>query len=226
MQPLDVRVVRVPGYSLSFDLPALPYFEPGMGSVIHEQEKITSDACSEEYHDVEKISLIESKAPELVAVVYLLTRDNYDKLIISEGGDSSYKQIEVQTFPIDGKDSSPITGWMLQGKRPRWNPTPLPSKRYVGLIKSGAAQHNFPDQYLDWLNSVEYFEIKPLDIRKQAGRIVFGSIWIPPVVCVISLQKVFGRNKLIKRISRSIFGAMWYSHDKFFCKVFGSGDVN
>ena len=65
-----------------------------------------------------------------------------------------------------------ITGWTLQTKRPRLHPSPMPSLRYINLIRTGAKQNGFPDYYQAYLDGVQPYIIHKFQFKLLLGKVL------------------------------------------------------
>lgn len=97
-------------------VPGLPYSEPAFSSI--EPLDSTTDL----------------KAPEVTGVAYRITKNQYKKVIGSEGGGIAYLDIAINAVPVSGTDESktgsPLRVRTLQGVMER-TPPGRPSKRYM-----------------------------------------------------------------------------------------------
>ena len=214
MHPVKSVPVRIPGYKLVFDLPGLPYLEPAFSSI--------AEATSSS-----QLPLPISSSPDVLSMAYLLHRSEYAALIESEGGTVSYRQIQVTAVP-HSKDAEAtqgeIKGWTLQTRRPRLHPHPMPSLRYINLIRTGAKQNDFPDYYQAYLDGVQPYIIHKSQVKLLLGRVLFVIIWAPAIGFALSIR-LLKLGKLGDRIAAFVFTAMWTSHDVVFSRIFGRGDV-
>ena len=198
-----------PGYILRFDLPGIPYQEPAFSSIrrrIHEED------------------------PDVIGIAYLLTRDEYERLLLSEGGrEGSYMEIDVSVKSLLDltNEKSSIMCKSLGTRVPRENPHPQPSARYISLIRNGAAEHKFPAEYRKYLESLPIYTISSL--KTEIGRISFLLIWLPLVGFIFGMTSRYKNGNLpewLKKLQRWTFTTMWRMHDGFFARVFGRGDVS
>lgn len=209
IRPLDQRRLLVPGWRLTFDIAGIPYSEPGFGSIEQTPEGELESAGQ----------------PELQGMAYLVTEQDYQHIIATEGGNSAYAQIKV--IAIDPTTQKSYKVWTLQAIHPRKGCQP--SLRYISLIREGARQHQFPEKYQAFLDSVEYFEISS---RKQRqGAFIFLSFWGPIVSWLFALRPMLTRPdgtapKWLQQFSSIVFAVMWYVHDTVWRKTFGPGDHN
>ena len=208
-QPLKTVQATAPGYILSFDLPGIPYQEPAFSSIrgrIHETD------------------------PDVIGIAYLLTREEYERLLLSEGGrDGGYVEIDVSVrplFDLSGEKSN-ILCKSLKTRVPRENANPMPSARYICLIRNGAAEHKFPTAYQKYLEGIPVYTIS--SFKTEGGRILFLLIWLPIVVFIFVMTNQMGENgdvpAWLKRLQRWTFKTMWEMHDQCFAKIFGRGDI-
>lgn len=194
---------------LKFDLPGLPYQEPSFSSI----RRRTNESD-----------------PDVMGIAYLLTRAEYERLLLSEGGrDGGYKEIDVSVVPLVDltSEKSKILCKSLGTRVPRENPSPLPSARYVSLLRTGSAEHEFPADYQAYLNNLPIYTISSL--KTQIGRILFLLIWLPIVLFIFAMMTRKGKlgqvPGWVKRLQLWAFSNMWKMHDKFFSPVFGPGDI-
>lgn len=204
-----IRLV-VPNWRLDFQIPGIPYAEPGFGS-IHE-------LCPES-------SIAEKSQPDLQGIAYLVTAKDYQHIIATEGGDSSYRQLKIKG--IDPSTKIEYDVWTLQAKRPRQSCQP--SVRYITLIREGARQHNFPQEYIDYLDATEPFILRGK--KQKLGAAIFIGFWMPIVLWIFAartaLTKPDGSLPLwLESFSETVFAMIWYIHDNFWAKQFGRGDHN
>lgn len=165
-----------------------------------------------------------------MGIAYLLTRAEYERLLLSEGGrDGGYKEIDVSVVPLVDltSEKSKILCKSLGTRVPRENPSPLPSARYVSLLRTGSAEHEFPADYQAYLNNLPIYTISSL--KTQIGRILFLLIWLPIVLFIFAMMTRKGKlgqvPGWVKRLQLWAFSNMWKMHDKFFSPVFGPGDI-
>ena len=76
----------------------------------------------------------DAAVPDVLGVAYLITADQYIKVLGSEGGGIAYEDIEVDAVPISPQDQD-RTGKKLKvrtlGAAIERHPSPKPSKRYM-----------------------------------------------------------------------------------------------
>lgn len=102
-----------------------------------------------------------------------------------------------------------------------------PSARYLNLIRNGAAEHDLPISYRKYLAQIRTYHI--VTRRQKAGKVIFLVLWIPWVLLVLTLSKIFagpdGRSPpWLVAMANILFSSMWSSYDWFFVKVFGNGE--
>ena len=119
INPITTKVVKVPGYILTFDVFGLPYSEPAMASI----SKFTTDGH-------EKTTASPSVPPTVHGVSYLLSVPDLRRLIGSEGGGVAYDEIVVDAVSLSQQEPERITAQTLIAKYP-WRPNAAPSERYL-----------------------------------------------------------------------------------------------
>lgn len=113
--PLKVQAVIVPDYMLCFDIFGIPYAEPAFASITPLLEKGVSG---------------EQQIPPVHGVAYLLTPDDYRRLVLTEGAGVGYDEITVSARALDSDDEqAEMMVRTLKAKYP-FRPNRAPSKRY------------------------------------------------------------------------------------------------
>ena len=127
---LAKKSVVVPSHVLSFDIFGVPYSEPAMASITRR----TSNAM-----------------PQVHGVAYLISKADYERLLVCEGAGTAYEEIQLDAMPVhaqagaDGTDqdgnAKSIRVKTLVARYPfRTNAPPRPSTRY---LVSGTTTSNF-----------------------------------------------------------------------------------
>jgi len=192
-------------------LPGIPYQEPAFSSIRPRRNE---------------------NDPDVIGIAYLLAHDEYERLLLSEGGrKGGYMELDVPVKPLMDLTSGTETIMCksLGTRIPRENPHPQPSARYITLIRNGAAEHAFPSEYRKYLDSIPIYKVK--SFKTEAGRVLFLLLWLPIVVLIFALM-ASTKNKngempeWLRRFQRMTFSAMWSTHDKYFSRIFGRGDIS
>ncbi|CAG8890568.1 unnamed protein product [Penicillium egyptiacum] len=102
-----------------------------------------------------------------------------------------------------------------------------PSARYLGLIKTGAAEHDLPVSYREYLAQIKTYHITTT--RQKIGKVIFLVLWAPLLILTIALSRIFagpdGRMPLwLVVVTNIVFSSVWSSYDCFFAPVFGDGE--
>ena len=117
IEPLDVRIGRLTGYRLCFDIP--------IGSGLRGVANIAVAAEA-----------------SLWGVAYLLTPEQHDHLDRTEGVPSGvYRRVSVEIATAAG--ALPVETYISE----RRDPARLPSFRYLSLLRDGAREHGLPDDW-------------------------------------------------------------------------------
>jgi cation transport regulator ChaC len=123
IEPLDVRVGRLPGYRLCFDIPI------GAGA-----RGVANLAIDVEAH--------------VWGVAYLLTGDQHERLDRTEGVPAGvYRRLPVHVATPAGSLAAET---YISERR---DPSRLPSFRYLGLLREGAREHALPADWLSVLEA-------------------------------------------------------------------------
>ncbi|KAJ6124254.1 hypothetical protein N7471_011571 [Penicillium samsonianum] len=102
-----------------------------------------------------------------------------------------------------------------------------PSARYLGLIKTGAAEHDLPVSYQEYLAQIKTYHITTT--RQKIGKVIFLAIWAPWLILTLVLSRIFagpdGRiPPWLVALANITFSGVWNSYDCFFAPVFGDGE--
>ncbi|KAF7530325.1 hypothetical protein PCG10_003696 [Penicillium crustosum] len=102
-----------------------------------------------------------------------------------------------------------------------------PSARYLGLIKTGAAEHDLPVSYQEYLAQIKTYHITTT--RQKIGKVAFLAVWAPWLILTLGLSRIFagpdGRiPPWLVALANTAFSGMWKSYDYFFAPVFGDGE--
>lgn len=115
-------------------------------------------------------------------------------------------------------------------KGPHMRPDPdyaQPSARYLNLLVTGAAEHDLPVSYQQYLSQIRTYHTTT--IRQKIGKGIFLAVWGPIVLSMLALSKPFagpdGRSPpWLATLVNCVFELMWNSYDFFFKKAFGDGE--
>ncbi|KAL4929192.1 uncharacterized protein BDV17DRAFT_262049 [Aspergillus undulatus] len=186
----------------------------------------------------------------LIGVVYEVTLRDYAKIIATEGGGRGYKDIVVTSYPFpenynpaDPIPEQPATqpvkahtllspaaikDLMQPSSHAKSSPRRAqPSARYLGLIKTGAEEHNLPLVYREYLSQIQPY--RRTTMRQKIGMFVFLVTWAPFLLAVLAIQKIFARPdgrspEWAGRFSDFVKVGMWSSYDYVFSRAFGDGE--
>jgi hypothetical protein len=131
--PLVKARVRVPNWILAFNVPGLPYSEPSFTSIGPRKDPITKPLANTE---IEKALTTSRETPDVLGIAYLITQEQYNHVLATEGGGIMYADIELDAVPVTAKDAE-ATGPALKVRTlvvvpmMKREPWPLPSERYM-----------------------------------------------------------------------------------------------
>lgn len=127
--PLEAVPVRVPGWTLTFDIYGLPYSEPAFSS-ISRIEQVSGTGAQSAW-------MAASETPVVHGTAYLVSCEDYVSIIASEAGGSAYSELEVLAERVhDGGGIDDVRGaettLRVMTLVRAYGPTipRLPSKRY------------------------------------------------------------------------------------------------
>lgn len=163
----DYRVCRAPGYVLSYTESILPYLEPGFCTCLKRSDLLWEDENEE------------SRRPDIHGVAFLITRQQYDHMLLTEGGwgyqeyrnsiwdVGHYGEEEIECVEIEPDriccqsipTSTPqpnrrfkaltLTGLFNDGQIYDANA----SKRYYDIVNKGAKSSGLPASYREYLRT-------------------------------------------------------------------------
>lgn len=126
MRPLEVRIGRLDGFELRFDL--------GVG----EGERGVANVAA-------------LSGAHVWGVLWRITQDGAGHLDRSEGVHRGfYQRLAVEVATPDGARLSAFTYQSVRGRSGR-----KPSRRYLGLLLAGAHQHGLPEDWIERLRAFE-----------------------------------------------------------------------
>jgi hypothetical protein len=243
IRPLSQINVVVPSLRLTFDLPGIPYNEPCFAnSAVRDTESKSRRVGKTDYHK-------DRWHKGMVGCVYEVTVRDYAHIIATEGGGASYEDVLVDCYPLEESSdvvpsepttevfkahtlfapATPSTATRSATSR-LTRPDPSyaqPSPRYLKLITDGATELSLPREYQAYLHDIRTYKVTS---RRQAiGKALFTTIWMPILMMVFSLGKIFqdkhGRNpKWLSTVFGWLFIGMWTFYDGGFSSVFGDGE--
>ncbi|KAF5701455.1 microsomal dipeptidase precursor [Fusarium mundagurra] len=166
LSPKDSRHVFVPSHVLCFDMFGVPYMEPAMVGI---RERTPVD---------------DTKAtPSVHGMAYLLSREEYHRLIVSEGAGAAYVEMELMARACSigvtarGASCEEIPVLTLMARFP-FRPEALPSVRYMGLLIQGAQESGVPSSYQDYLRGLPAYH-KSLSKYEELGASLLIGFWMP-----------------------------------------------
>lgn len=120
--------------------------------------------------------------------------------------------------------------WLLGDGGPHMRPDPnyaQPSARYLNLLVTGAAEHDLPVSYREYLSQIQTYRVTTT--RQEIGKAIFLTIWGPIFLSVLRMSKTFagpdGQSPpWLTTLANVVIGTMWFNYDYFFKKVFGDGE--
>ncbi|KAL4783357.1 hypothetical protein BJX76DRAFT_348666 [Aspergillus varians] len=213
--PLKTEPVVLPSYILCFDIFGIPYAEPAFASIA---------PIRDEHNDPQRESI-----PPVHGVAYLLTPDDYRRLVLSEGAGVGYDEIMVDAGVLDsaGVVQSEILVHTLKAKYP-WRPNRAASARYMGLILEGAQEFNLPETYQTFLKSLPVY--RPAQTyRSHVGSWCFLVFWRRAIRMLARLTKVSTNErghcpKWLGGVIVTVYRCMWGWHDQIHSRIWTRGD--
>lgn len=240
IKPLTQRNVLVPELELCFDLAGIPYNEPCFADTRLRTAKKPPWPTAYRQNEWKK---------GLVEVVYEVTKADYAKIIATEG--PAYHDIVVlcfelprgtntidpiprtlpfpahtlfsQSIPTEpGKPVRPV------GRVARPDPDyAQASARYLKHITNGAAEHNLPREYQNYLLRLTPYTVTSR--RQTIGRAIYVVMFFPMVFAVVGLGVIFAEKEgripyWLAVLSDFVLRVVWVSYDRIFKPLFGDGE--
>ncbi|KAI1653952.1 hypothetical protein F4813DRAFT_372595 [Daldinia decipiens] len=214
--PISIRLVTVPGWTLSLDSAGVPYSEPAFASIS------PVDRSENEKYD------------QLVGTAYELTPGMYTEVLASEGGGIAYAEIEVRAQVLYDDNTEPPQGTIailatrslitLLRREAR------PSIRYMGLLREGAAESCMPISYQKFLAQLPVYH-PPRKPFCRVGAAIFLAFWVPVMSIMERVTKASLKNRKtgtapdwVIIMVRAVVWAMWSYHDFVHAPIWGRGD--
>ncbi|EHK21971.1 uncharacterized protein TRIVIDRAFT_170504 [Trichoderma virens Gv29-8] len=222
IQPLEAIPVRLPGWSLTFDIYGVPYQEPAFLSI--------SVAVASTGKNSNGVAL-----PDVHGTAYLVDRKAYYSIIASEGGGTAYEEIAVRAERISSgaeKEShipqSLVVMTLTRGYAetiPR-----CPSQRYKDIVVQGAEEAHLPASYRSFLDTIPTYR-PPKSAWRLVGAKIFLAIWVPVMMVAEWITNMTANSdgkgncpRWVHGLVRFLLVAMWLHHDLVHARIFGRGD--
>ncbi|KAK1450329.1 gliotoxin biosynthesis protein GliK [Colletotrichum melonis] len=144
---------------------------------------------------------------------------------------SSYNYSNAKDGGDDDKTpTDPRKKWYYRFLRPTRRPDPTyaqPSPRYLNLITSGAAEHELPDDYQRWLNSLVPYT--PTSPRQKLAQWLLKALFLPVLLVFFALNKKVankeGKVPVWLGVTLGVvFNLLWMAYDAVLRPVFGDGE--
>ncbi|KAH8848326.1 hypothetical protein MCOR27_003579 [Pyricularia oryzae] len=214
--PLDARCVRVSSHMLVFDVFGVPYSEPAMAGI---REKPAG--CD---------------TPAVHGVAYLISASDYQRLRVTEGAGTGYRDVELEADSVSlpptshtaytTSDGGRLSVATLVAKNP-FDPPRLPSRRYMDLIVGGAEQSGLPGEYVEYLRGLPAYQRPVLGWLHELLAIrAFLAFWIPILTFVMNRAKAARAPSSSSSpgwtaaVVNVLFRSMWLYHDAIHRRVF------
>ncbi|MEC8842981.1 MAG: gamma-glutamylcyclotransferase family protein, partial [SAR324 cluster bacterium] len=127
---------KLKDWRLAFNLRGISWLEPSMAGV--------EPAPGDEVH----------------GVLLRMSPEEFRKLVLSEGENHAYRQVEVEVETYHGTKQKALAFSALDSRKmPEDKP---PTLRYLELIRTGARLRGLAPDYISRLDSLEHFEKGPL----------------------------------------------------------------
>ena len=110
-----------------------------------------------------------SESDRVYGVIFEINREDEEKLDKAEGLNNGYKKESVQV--ITNEETINALTYIATKKETILKPY----RWYKALIVAGAAEHKLPNNYIEWLRSIEAVEDPNIQRRRENEKILFAS---------------------------------------------------
>ncbi|KAF2001785.1 hypothetical protein P154DRAFT_544913 [Amniculicola lignicola CBS 123094] len=226
IQPISAVNVIVPELRLAWDVPGIPYVEPCYANAKRRPGHVQSSTSR---------PLTGDRDPEaLVGVVYEISADDFAHILRTEG--QGYMDTEVECFRLqvntNGVTACPreppfkAHAVLARDTTSKRRQDMQPSSRYLGLLVTGAREHNLPKEHVASLQSVATY--KTSTVGQCIGKSLFAFFWFIPVLVGVALERQMAdeNGKIpgwVNSMVDKCYLAMWWTHDYLFGPLFGDG---
>ena len=159
IHPISFEPCVIYDFRLAFNLTGIPPMEPAMGSIEPLPSFFENDdgqqKSSPQLRRTESKAFVAYETNECHGALIKLSAHDYELVYKSEGGDrgatQGYEEIEVICVPYD-KSKKPVTAVAYRTTEfGRLDDDMWPSKRYMGILRSGAAELGLEPSCQKWL---------------------------------------------------------------------------
>ena len=183
IRPLAQTNVIVPSLELTFDLPGIPYWEPCFANVRWREDSNPSTVKSR---------------PAVIGTAYLVTPKDWARIMATEGGGLSYKEVVVECRRIPGSHEATsgddnfigeakssveadegeiILASTLLAPDSKRRSTPMqPSARYINIIRTGARGKSAYSSHV--------FDIPPYSLMRAHLRLPQKTTYLLPTLLI------------------------------------------
>ncbi|KAJ3480180.1 hypothetical protein NLG97_g8130 [Lecanicillium saksenae] len=102
-----------------------------------------------------------------------------------------------------------------------------PSLRYMNLLRAGAKEHNLPQVYKDYLESIQPYT--PTHLGQKIGKFTFILAFGPMFLLMMRISSFFADEsgktpKFMSTIMTMLSNVMWIGYDNILKPIFGNGE--
>ncbi|CAF3026133.1 unnamed protein product [Rotaria socialis] len=174
IQPIESIPGILEGWQLTFDLRGIPGVEPCFGNIK------------------------ENPDSEIHGILHKMTSKDFRHLMTTEGGGgvdaNGYIPTKLNVHAYDGRIIEAYALVVRQTSPAILCHHALPSNRYIGLLRNGAAHHNIHPLYIEYLQSLPSIERNKfimvlVTIEILSVVTLLSPIWIPTVIYYACLHR-------------------------------------
>ena len=172
------------GYELVFNVPGLPYVEPGFASVRRigtttatSDDAVADDGDADIINDDGSDSSLSKYSREVHGVAYVVTDEEWRYILRTE---TSYETEVVTLAGYPDAGGTSITAITLTYPDVDVGTKLWPSKRYLGLLREGAEEWNLDEGWRRYLNEV----VKPFEPATNPAAPLVAAVSVPTLALV------------------------------------------
>ncbi|KAL4423211.1 hypothetical protein ABPG77_000003 [Micractinium sp. CCAP 211/92] len=190
----------LPGWQLTFSQLGLPYTEPGFAAVERQPAAATAEAANGGgAGGGAPPPSARQRRPDVHGVLHRITPSQWAYVLETEGAskedseDGGYAVVTTTAVTYDGKQVEGVKTLTVPAriKQRLQGQEPLPSLRYLTLIREGAADYGLDPQYQAWLQGLRHYQAETAG--QQVGRILFK------LIAFTALFPVWGSVRLLRK---------------------------
>ncbi|KAL4434298.1 hypothetical protein ABPG75_000739 [Micractinium tetrahymenae] len=216
IQPAESLPAVLQGWQLTFSQLGLPYAEPGFAAVEPQPEALAADAANgssssggghgssgngSESNGASRAQHAQRRRPDVHGVLHRITPSQWCYVLETEGAsqedseDGGYAVVTATAVTYDGKEVQGVKTLTVPAriKQRLQGQEALPSRRYLTLIREGAADYGLHPEYQAWLAGLRHYQ------AETAGQKVGGVLF--KLIALAAIFPVWGSVRLLRKVT-------------------------